>query len=467
MSETAIPVAVPCNICGGTDFVGGPSGRLSMTKRLPLCSRCGSLERHRVVRAVFDALPGDSFQGKRCLQFSPDPALDPARFGEIVVSVWGGPNSLDMQAIALPDASFDLVYSSHVINHVADAPAALREMLRVVGRGCVALNVGGTVFRYTTADSQQFCGPDRQWKVYGSLYADELQAVLPEVAVLELIGIDPCSVTLDSVYFISVDEQRLTKMAEEACTRNVHARVFPAKRKPAPQLRVATLKQATTWDLLQDEIEGLRAEGGSAKFWLRDDDATTLEPRLIELVGLCERESVPLTLAVIPLPITVDLIEFICEHDLTPIQHGFDHRNHAAGTPKSEFPAERSKVEAVRTIQLGWYILEQAFGERVLPVFCSPWGTIAPKFRALLPHLGFTGYSGSRVDSEIHRRGTSNDGMRLASAHVAVNLGQREGAAPLPEERILQTLVKLLREIRKDGSDEPVGIMTHHWGVDE
>jgi len=81
MSTAAgVPIVVPCNICGSTEFVSGPSGRLSMSQRLPLCAKCGGLARHRAVRTVFDALPDDLFRGTMCLQFSPDPALDPARF---------------------------------------------------------------------------------------------------------------------------------------------------------------------------------------------------------------------------------------------------------------------------------------------------------------------------------------------------------------------------------------------------
>lgn len=469
MTTEAVPVLAPCNVCGGSEFSFGPSGRLSLTKRLPTCAKCHSLERHRVVRAAFDALPDEQLAGTRCLQFSPDPALDPARFEEIVVSVWGGQNSLDMQAIALPDACYDWVYSSHVINHIADTTAALREMLRIVGDGCIVLNVGGTVFSYLTAPSQKFCGPDRQFKVYGTLYADEIQEVLPQVAVLELIAVDPCSVTLDSVYFASVNEARLTEMAKSATAHNVHARVFPAKVKATNVAKAPAAKLRAEWKALHTEIGAWLSEGGAAKFWMRDDDATTAHPQLIELADFCERESIPLTLAVIPFPMTQDLVQLISDRpSLTPIQHGFDHQNReqSPNEPKSEFPSGRADLEALRSIQLGWYILQEAFGKRALPVFCPPWGTMRSKLRDRLQELGFTGYSGSRISSELHRRGVAPAGLSLASAHVAVNRPAGKSAAPLPEARILETLTAVIRAIRADDLHEPVGIMTHHWGVD-
>jgi SAM-dependent methyltransferase len=429
------------------------------------------LERHRIVRAAFNSFPGSLFAGTRCLQFSPDPALNRLPFREVVVSVWGGENSLDLQAIALPDASFDWVYSSHVINHVPDTTAALKEMLRVVGNGCVVLNVGGTAFSFLTANSERFCGPDRQFKVYGTMYADELQDVLPQVAVLEVVAVDPCSITLDAVYFASLDEQRLVEMANAATASNVHARVFPARQPVPVSARVPTKAPAlTAWDALEHEVQAWLDSGGSGKLWVRDDDATTAEPRLLELIELCKREAVPLTMAIIPLPMTVDLVGLIADQPhVTPIQHGFDHQNREESTdkPKSEFPTERATVEALRSIQLGWYILHEAFGERALPVFCPPWGTLAPKFQDRLQDLGFAGYSGSRVASEIYRRGTRPTGLSLAGAHVAVNRTRRSGGPELADQRILEILTATIRAIRLDGSNEPVGIMTHHWGVDE
>jgi hypothetical protein len=469
MSDEVIPVASPCNICGSVEFARGPLGRLSISKRLPLCSNCHSLERHRVVRTVFNALPDDLFKDTRCLQFNPDPALDPARFGEVVVSVSGGANSLDMEAIALPDASYHWTYSSHVINQLPNAPLALRELLRVVGDGCIVLSVGGTVFSYDTVESDRMLGQDRQFKVYGTMFADEIQRALPEVAVLELVAVDPSSVSIDSVYFASVDQRRLARMAEFATMRNVHARVFPARIPAVPAPTAESAKKQDPWATLQGEIEAWKAAGGSGRLWVRADDATSLEPRLMELVDLCEREAVPLTLAVIPLPMTLQLVELITERKLTPIQHGFDHLNRepSADKAKSEFPPERGGVETMRSIQLGWYILSEAFGERALPVFCPPWGTMAPKFRDRLEGLGFKGYSGSRIGSELHRQGTSPAGLRLASAHVAVNRPRRDGGNDLAETRILETLAAVVRAVRTDGSNEAVGIMTHHWGVDE
>jgi hypothetical protein len=219
----------PCNICGGTAFRHGPSQRLASTGRLPLCASCHSLERHRIVRRVFDRLRPRFTEGRRLLQFSRDPGPDPAWFRETTVSVWGGENSLDLQNIELPDARYDWIYSSHVLNHVPDHAAALREMQRVVGAdGVVLLSVGGTVSNYVSTPSNLTLGPDRQFHLYGTEFADDVREMLPDVTVLELVTVDPCTCTMDSVYLTSRNVNQLREMAGRSVPDNIHARVFPA-----------------------------------------------------------------------------------------------------------------------------------------------------------------------------------------------------------------------------------------------
>lgn len=205
-----------------------------------MCKTCKSLERHRITRRVFDQVRA-YLEGKRCLQFSPDPAVDRRWFSELTTSVWEGENSLDMQAIALPTGRYDWIYSSHVLNSVPDQAAALREMLRVVGdRGIVVLCVGGTVFNYKTRPSGKSFGRDHQFVLYGTEFADDIQAVLPEVSVVEFVAVDPCTTSLDSIYFYSRAEQPLREMAKLAAADNIHVRVFPPRR---PQLAAVQARQ--------------------------------------------------------------------------------------------------------------------------------------------------------------------------------------------------------------------------------
>jgi SAM-dependent methyltransferase len=104
-----------------------------------ICPRCGSHERHRLLRLWLERrgeLTG------RVLHFAPEycltrwlrtrPELD------YVTSDFPGRDAdlrLDMTAIDLPDAGFDAVIASHVLEHVADDRAALAELARILRPG--------------------------------------------------------------------------------------------------------------------------------------------------------------------------------------------------------------------------------------------------------------------------------------------------------------------------------------------
>lgn len=130
-----------CNICGGRRFTRGPHGRLGVTGKKPLCARCRSLERHRAFRRIFLGLDPAQFRSLRCLQFSRDPTVEARWFDHYERSIFGEENSLDLQRLDRPDGSYDAVICNHVLEHVADYRAALRELSRVLsGRGFLFLS---------------------------------------------------------------------------------------------------------------------------------------------------------------------------------------------------------------------------------------------------------------------------------------------------------------------------------------
>lgn len=129
-----------CNICG---YVGhfktfGFPFRLDAR-----CAQCQSLERHRLIKMWFDENK-DLMASKSVLHFAPEPAV--TRFVKPMVSKYLttdldpslGEVVLNIEAIEMPDKSFDLVICSLVLEHVDDRKA-LREINRILRPAGIAL----------------------------------------------------------------------------------------------------------------------------------------------------------------------------------------------------------------------------------------------------------------------------------------------------------------------------------------
>jgi hypothetical protein len=106
-----------CNICKGTEFTEGPLGRLSLTGKKPCCKKCGSLERHRILRSVWNLIPTDYLSKQTALQFSLDPSVNPNWFEQLEVSIYEQRNSLDLQNIDKTDNSYDIVICNQILEH--------------------------------------------------------------------------------------------------------------------------------------------------------------------------------------------------------------------------------------------------------------------------------------------------------------------------------------------------------------
>lgn len=189
----ALPAHAGCPICGSSAFERGPKGRLAPSGHLPRCSGCASLERHRIFRIMFERLGPRSFADWSAIQFSPDPTVDPAWFRSHELSVYAGRGSLDIQAIDRPDASYDYVGCSHVLEHVEDDRAALRELLRVLTPDGLLYLAFPDPFREETTRDWGFPKPEKHghWRVYGGDVVERFRAYIPDQQVLAYRGQDP------------------------------------------------------------------------------------------------------------------------------------------------------------------------------------------------------------------------------------------------------------------------------------
>lgn len=142
--------AFTCPICN----YQGPF-RDKRDRRHAKCPSCGALERTRLLFAVLSPLL-ESFspERKRVLHIAPEAQLDEwlrARFGHYVsgdLQRMDVNARVDIQHLPFPDATFDLVVASHVLEYPEDDRKAIAEVQRVLrANGIAALPVPLMHFR--------------------------------------------------------------------------------------------------------------------------------------------------------------------------------------------------------------------------------------------------------------------------------------------------------------------------------
>jgi SAM-dependent methyltransferase len=161
-----------CPVCGAT--VRGFQPSAGSGRPNDRCPVCGALERHRYLWWYLHART-DVFArtGPAVLHFAPEAALA----GRLAAAV--GPTYLsadvelgramvatDITNLGLPDDRFDLVLCSHILEHVPDDGAAMREMARVTKPGG-ALLVMVPMLGKTTDEDVSLTDPDERRRRFG------------------------------------------------------------------------------------------------------------------------------------------------------------------------------------------------------------------------------------------------------------------------------------------------------------
>jgi SAM-dependent methyltransferase len=162
-----------CPICDRTSRRFAPHGRPSRPEAR--CVWCSSLERHRLVWLYLQK-EGHLFDGRSraVLHVAPEPCLEPrlrARLGRgyITADLHDRHTDvrMDIMDIAYPDGTFDFVYCSHVLEHVADDRRAMREFRRVLKKDGRALLLVPIVGGAHTFEDSRITDPKERERVYG------------------------------------------------------------------------------------------------------------------------------------------------------------------------------------------------------------------------------------------------------------------------------------------------------------
>lgn len=212
--QAAKEMAPPaCNICGASDFGPGPAGRLASTGAPPCCRACGALERQRVMRHLFQALPVGFLDWRRSLQFSPDQAHNPAWFRSHEVSVYEGEGSLDIQAIDRADGSYDYVTVSHVLECIPRDLAAFDEMVRILSpRGLLHIGFGGAHTRAVTEDFEVPVDRYANLHRYGRDVYQRFGCAAKGMGMLAVQGTDPVTGAVDVAHLFAKDPADIARI---------------------------------------------------------------------------------------------------------------------------------------------------------------------------------------------------------------------------------------------------------------
>jgi SAM-dependent methyltransferase len=162
-----------CPCCGMHARLFLPYGTPPRSNRA--CPSCGSLQRHRVLAFYLRRELNISAASRRILHVAPERAirsvLGSLRSGSYVTIDVKQPTvsaRADLARLPFPDAAFNIIICSHVLEHIPNDVACMAEMQRVLtasGRALIMVPVKRQLS--ATLEDPSLTDPDERLAVYG------------------------------------------------------------------------------------------------------------------------------------------------------------------------------------------------------------------------------------------------------------------------------------------------------------
>jgi SAM-dependent methyltransferase len=208
-----------CNICGGDAFQAAPNNRLSRKKQPPLCTKCGSLERHRIGRDLASAIRiRDKFKSYAL--------LDVGRNATVPKGWFSSSNEIEVSDYAIDQLAsgrnkFDFIVCSHVIQNVRDPRRTVRHMVKALSDdGVLLLSYPSPMTRKVTERVSSTRRGNDPFFIFGQDFEQHYSVIAPETYVVAVEGADPVTQDDDIMYLLTKNPEWTTRIV-----KNLNARL--------------------------------------------------------------------------------------------------------------------------------------------------------------------------------------------------------------------------------------------------